>query len=36
MEAKIYETTLNLLSANKTIDITSFVPFKLKDRKSVV
>ena len=35
MEAKIYETTLNLLSANKTVDITSFVPFKLNVDPSI-
>lgn len=29
MDVKIYETTLNLLSANKTIEMNSFVPFKL-------
>ena len=35
MDVKIYETTLNLLSANKTIDITSFVPFKLNIDPSI-
>jgi hypothetical protein len=35
MEVKIYETKLNLLSANKTIDITSFVPFKLNIDPSI-
>lgn len=29
MDVKIYETTLNLLSANKTENITNFVPLKL-------
>lgn len=35
MDVKIYETTLNLLSANKTIDITGFVPLKLSIDPSI-
>ena len=35
MDVKIYETTFNLLSANKTVNYKSFVPFKLNIDPSI-